>query len=203
MTVSVFHAGAGEYGVITSMMAIGSVIGALIIARRARPHMALLMVGVACFGAGCMLAAMMPTSWLFGIMLLFTGIAAQVFSTSTNSLIQLSTEPAMRGRVIAILLAIALGGTPIGAPIVGWVANNFGPRWALGVGALAGFGAALIAFLYILKHGDRTQGAGPSAFAPLNDASPHMQKRSASDERDDPLISEKLPSAPIAAGSTH
>jgi MFS family permease len=50
----------------------------------------------------------------------------------------------MRGRVLAILLAIARGGTPIGAPIVGWVADRFGPRWALGVGAASGFGAALV-----------------------------------------------------------
>ena len=55
----------------------------------------------------------------------------------------------MRGRVMAILLAIALGGTPIGAPIVGWVADHFGPRWALGVGAAAGLIAALAAVIYL------------------------------------------------------
>lgn len=157
MSVSVFHAGAGEYGVLTSMMAFGAIIGALLVARRARPHMALLMIGVAFFGAGCMLAAMMPNSLFFGIVLLFTGIAAQIFTTSTNSLIQLSTEPAMRGRVMAILLALALGATPIGAPIVGFVANALGPRWALGVGALGGFGAAFIALLYLLRYGNRTR----------------------------------------------
>jgi len=62
---------------------------------------------------------------------------------------QLSTEPAMRGRVMALRLAVALGGTPIGAPIVGWVANRFGPRWALGVGAASGFAAAIVA-AYVL-----------------------------------------------------
>ena len=56
-------------------------------------------------------------------MLVVIGVAAQTFTNSTNSLMQTSTEPAMRGRVMAILLAIALGGTPIGAPIVGWVAD--------------------------------------------------------------------------------
>ena len=55
----------------------------------------------------------------------------------------------MRGRVMAIRLAIALGGTPIGAPIVGWVADEFGPRWALGIGAASGFAAALVAILYL------------------------------------------------------
>ena len=67
------------------------------------------------------------------------------FTNGTNSIMQLSTEPAMRGRVMALRVGVALGGTPIGAPIVGWVANHFGPRWSLGIGAAAGFAAALVA----------------------------------------------------------
>ena len=58
----------------------------------------------------------------------------------------------MRGRVMAILLAVALGGTPLGAPLVGWIADRFGPRWALAVGAAAGFGAALVAARYLTKY---------------------------------------------------
>ncbi len=65
---------------------------------------------------------------------------------------QLSTEPAMRGRVMAIRLAIALGGTPIGAPAVGWVADRFGPRWALGIAAASGFAAAAVALRYLIKY---------------------------------------------------
>ena len=152
MSVSVFHAGAGQYGLLASMMAIGSVIGALLAATRGRPNMALLLGGVAAFGFGCALAASMPNYVLFGLALVPLGIAAQTFTTSANSLIQLSTEPAMRGRVMAILLAIALGGTPVGAPVVGWVADNFGPRWALGVAAAAGFGAALVALHYLATY---------------------------------------------------
>jgi MFS family permease len=67
----------------------------------------------------------------------------------------------MRGRVIAILLAIALGGTPVGAPIVGWIADTFGPRWALGSGAVAGLLAAMVAILYLARHRDAGVGAGP------------------------------------------
>jgi MFS family permease len=151
MAVTVFHAGAGQYGLLTSMMAAGSVTGALMAAGRAKPGVPVLLVGAATFGAGCAAAAMMPSYALFGLMLFVIGIAAQTLTTSTNSLIQTSTEPHMRGRVIAILLALALGGTPIGAPIVGWVADAFGPRWALGVGAAAGFLAAAIATLYLAK----------------------------------------------------
>ena len=138
MAVTVFHADAGEYGLLTSMMAIGTVTGALLAAGRERPRIELLLSGAAIFALGCALAAIMPNYWLFGAMLVVIGVSALTITNSTNSLMQLSTEPAMRGRVMAIRLAIALGGTPIGAPIVGWVADRFGPRWALGVGAAAG-----------------------------------------------------------------
>jgi MFS family permease len=152
MSVTAFHAGAGQYGVLSSTMAIGSVTGALLAARRARPRMALLLGAAAIFGVGCTVAALMPNYVLFGMALVVIGVSTQTFTTSTNSLVQLTTEPAMRGRVIAILLAIALGGTPLGAPVVGWVADRFGPRWALGVGAASGFAAALVGLLYLVKY---------------------------------------------------
>jgi MFS family permease len=146
MSVTVFHAGAGRYGLSSSILA---VIGALLAARRARPRITLLLAGSACFGLGLALAAVMPGYGLFCLALVLVGISAQTFTTGANSTVQISTEPALRGRVVAILLAIAVGGTPIGAPIVGWVADRFGPRWALGVGAAAGFGAALVGFRYL------------------------------------------------------
>jgi MFS family permease len=152
MSVSVFHAGAHEYGFLTSLMAVGSVSGALLAARRERPHIALLLAGAAIFGFGCAMAAIMPKPWLFGLALMVVGLSVQTFTTSTNGLVQLSTEPAMRGRVMAIYLAIALGGTPIGAPIVGWVADTFGPRWALGVGASGGFAAAIVGLYYLARY---------------------------------------------------
>jgi MFS family permease len=152
MSVSVFHAGAGQYGLLTSMMAVGSVAGALLAARRAKTHLGILFAAAAVFGFGCALAAAMPNYWLFGLALGVIGISAQTFTTSANSILQLTTEPAMRGRVIAIFLAIALGSTPVGAPIVGWVADTFGPRWALGVGAASGFAAAMVGVHYLAKH---------------------------------------------------
>jgi MFS family permease len=136
---------------LTSIMAIGSVAGALLAARRARPGIALLLAGAAIFGFGCALAAIMPNTWLFGLALIIIGMSAQTFTTTANSTAQLSTDPAMRGRVMAILLTIALGGTLIGAPTVGWVADTFGPRWALGVGAAAGLAAAMVG-TYLTKY---------------------------------------------------
>ena len=107
------------------------------------------MAGAGVFGLGCTLAALAPGYWWFAATLMIIGAAGLTFSNGTNSIMQLSTEPAMRGRVMALRVAIALGGTPIGAPIVGWVANHFGPRWALGIRAGAGFTAALVG-VYVL-----------------------------------------------------
>jgi MFS family permease len=160
MSVSVFHAGAGAYGLLTSLMAAGSVLGALIAASRAKPGIPVLLTGALVFGLACAAAAAMPNYALFGLVLVVVGTAAQTVTTSTNSFVQTSTEPQMRGRVIAILLAIALGGTPVGAPIVGWVADQFGPRWALGVAAASGILAAAIAFIYIAARDDRNASEG-------------------------------------------
>ena len=145
MSVSAFHVGASQYGVLTSLMALGSIGGALVAAGKAKAHATAFFSAAAILGVSFTLAAFMPSYWLFGLMLIVMGASAQNFNTTAISTVQLATEPAMRGRVMAILLAMAMGGTPIGAPILGWVADVFGPRWSLGVGALAAFGAAAIA----------------------------------------------------------
>jgi len=152
MAVSVFHAGAGRYGMLMSIMAVGTISGSLLAARRQQPRIEILLTSATLFGVGCALAAIMPTYWLFGAALMLIGVSALTFANSTNSLLQLGTEPAMRGRVLAMRLAIALGGTPIGAPIVGWVADTLGPRWALGVGAASGFAAAAVLVHYLARH---------------------------------------------------
>jgi len=152
MSVTTFQVGANEYGLLSSTMAIGSVSGALLAARRARPRMSYVLSGAGIFGLGCMLAAVSPNYWVFGVVLVVLGIAAQTFNTTVNSTVQMSTDATMRGRVMAIYMAIALGGTLIGAPFVGWVADVFGPRWSLGVGAAAGVLAMIVGLRYLFKY---------------------------------------------------
>jgi MFS family permease len=149
MAVSVFHTDARGYSLLSSTMAVGSVIGALLAAGRERTRFSALVVGAGVFGVGCLLAAIAPGYLWFAVALALTGVAALTFTNTSNSLIQLSTEPAMRGRVMALRLGIALGTTPIGAPIVGWVADHAGPRWALGVAAASGFAALAVGMRYL------------------------------------------------------
>ena len=97
--------------------------------------------------------ARMPGPLLFAAVLFFVGLAALTFMTASNSMMQLTTERAMRGRVLALRIAVVMGGTPLGAPLVGWVVDRFGARWALGIGALSGFAAAGVAVAYLVRHG--------------------------------------------------
>jgi len=152
MAVTVFHAGADQFGLLTSIMALGSVCGALLSARREKPRVAFVLLAAVTFGCGLTLGAVMPNFLLYGLALIIVGMSAQTFTTTLNSAVQLSTDASMRGRVMAIYLAIAMGTTPIGAPIVGWVADTFGARWCLIVGAAGGFGAALVGLHYLVKY---------------------------------------------------
>ena len=151
MAVNVFHSDARAFGLLSSIMAVGTLAGALFAAGRRRPGLSSLLAGAGVFGAGCTLGALAPGYWWFAASLAVSGAAVLTFANATNSMMQLSTEPTMRGRVMALRVGIGLGGMTIGAPIVGWVANRFGPRWALGIGAAASFAAALVA-VYVLAH---------------------------------------------------
>ncbi len=151
MAVSVFHSDSRSFGMLSSIMAVGTLSGALFAARQERPGFASLMVGAAVLGVGCALSTLAPGYWWFAAALVIVGAAAMTFTNGTNSLMQLSTEPPMRGRVMALRVGIALGGTAAGAPIQGSIANHFGPRWSLGIAAVADFAAALIAMVVLME----------------------------------------------------
>jgi MFS family permease len=147
-----FHMGAGEFGLLSSIMAIGSVAGALLSARRSRPRLRLVVAGAALFGLSCGIAAVMPTYLSFAVSLVFVGLFSLTLMTTANAYVQTTTKPAMRGRVMALYMAIFAGGTPLGAPFVGWVADHFGPRWALGVAALSGVLAAGAMLFWLIRY---------------------------------------------------
>ena len=149
-----FQHGAGEFGLLSSMIAIGSVTGALLAARRERPRLRVAFVAAFAFGVSCIIAAAMPTYLTFGAALILVGFTSITLLTTANGTVQTTTTPVMRGRVMALYLAIFLGGTPIGAPVIGWVANAFGPRTAMVVGGMSGILAALIGLTWMVVSHD-------------------------------------------------
>jgi MFS family permease len=151
MATEVFGKGAGEFGLLGSIMAIGSLAGALLAARRGRPRLRLLLLSALAFGAVEVLAGLMPTYVAFAVILVPVGLTALTFITAANSTIQLAVDPVMRGRVMALYMAVFFGGTPFGAPLVGAIAELFGARWSLITGGLISAGAAVVAALILAR----------------------------------------------------
>ena len=152
MASKVFGGGAGSYGVMASVMGVGAVAGGLISAARSRPKARSLCLAAIGWGVAITAAAVAPTLPLELIALVFVGYGSITFNSYAKTTLQLAADPTMRGRVMAIFFAVVLGGTPLGAPMVGWVADRFGPRWALGVGAASGFAAAIVGLHYLVKY---------------------------------------------------
>jgi MFS family permease len=146
-----FGVDASGFGLLSSCIAVGSLAGALLSARRERPRMRVLVLAAFSFGVTCTVAALMPTYWSFAAVLVTVGLSSITLMTTANGSVQLSSAPEMRGRVMALYMAIFTGGTPLGAPIVGWVADTLGPRWAIGVGASAGFVAGALALAWLVR----------------------------------------------------
>lgn len=142
---NVFHRGAGTYGLLTAAVAVGSVIGALLSASRARPTRRMLVAAALGFGVLELVAGLMPTYQTFLVLLVPVGLASLLLITMANSTVQLNSTDQMRGRVMALYLLLSMGGAPIGAPFVGWVADTFGARWSLLSGGVISVAATLFA----------------------------------------------------------
>ncbi len=145
MATEVYGKGAGEYGVLGSVLAIGSLGGSLLAARRAQSRQRLVVGAALAFGAAVILAGTMPTYLTFAIVLPVCGFTALTMITAANAFVQMSTAPQMRGRVMALYMAIFMGGTPAGAPALGWVAEQFGARWTLIGGGLLTVAGTVVA----------------------------------------------------------
>jgi len=132
-----FDKGAGAYGILGSIMAIGSLAGALGAARRGRPRLRTIVGSAGLFGVSTGLMAIMPTYGAYALMTIPAGFFGLTLLTTCNAWVQTTTAPTMRGRVMSLYMMVLLGASPIGSPIVGWIGEHVGPRWAIGVGSIA------------------------------------------------------------------
>ncbi|WP_167149888.1 MFS transporter [Actinomyces sp. ZJ308] len=149
---TVFHLESDAYGTVSSVFAVGSLSGALWAARRRNPSPRTVVLAAFALGVSSLLLAAMPTYLTFTIMTIPVGLCVLTLLTSANQTVQMTTEPAMRGRVLSIYMMFFLGSTPVGAPLIGWVADAWGPRTAIAVGGLSAVLAALVAAAWSYRH---------------------------------------------------
>jgi MFS family permease len=138
-----------------SIVSMGSLVGALIAARRV--EVGVRQVCTAALAYGAVLAAMsvapnLPAALVLGVAL---GLTSVTFIVSSTAIVQLRAVPEMRGRVLALQAMLFLGSTPVGGPIVGWVAEEYGARWSVALGAVAAVGAGLWGLAKLRRSADR------------------------------------------------
>ena len=147
-----FDLGAEAFGLLSTFFAVGSLSGALLSTRRSvRPRQRFLVIAAVVFGLLTVVAGLMPSYASFAVLLVPTGAAALVFSVANNSFVQLGVEPQMRGRVMALYFMCFMGGTPVGAPVVGWIAEHFGAPWGLILGGAVCVVAGLTAGAFLAR----------------------------------------------------
>ena len=152
MATQVFDKQAGQYGLLSSMFGVGALAGALLAARRSHPRLRLIVGALIGFGVASAVSAIMPTYLTFGLVGVFVGLCTLTLMTGANATVQLAAEPAMRGRVVALYMLVFQGATPIGSPIIGWIAQQFGTRLAIGIGAIAALITAACALLWLKRN---------------------------------------------------
>ncbi|CAM5653488.1 Enterobactin exporter EntS OS=Streptomyces lavendulae subsp. lavendulae OX=58340 GN=SLAV_17275 PE=4 SV=1 [Streptomyces lavendulae subsp. lavendulae] len=139
----VFHGDAGTYGLFNTLIAAGSLVGALLAARRGRARLRLLVTAAALFSVLLVMTALAPSFWLFAVLLVPVGVFGLTVNVVANSSVQMATDPEMRGRVMALFMMVFTGGTPVGAPLVGWITDTYGARLGMAAGGLVSLAAAL------------------------------------------------------------
>jgi MFS family permease len=152
MSRVVFGTGAGKFGLASAVFALGALIGALVAARRSRTGMRLLIWTALAFGLLEAATGLMPSYWSFLVLLVPTGLAAISFTTLANSSVQLSVPAEMRGRVMGIYMLVFLGGAPLGSPLTGWVAEQFGTRISMIAGAAISVAATVVVAALVARY---------------------------------------------------
>ena len=156
MATKEFGKGPQEYGLLGSIMAIGSLAAALMTARRAQARLRTLLVALVGFTVSTLLASIAPTYELFALALVPTGLSALTALTTANAMVQTRVDAAMRGRVMALYMAIFMGGTPLGAPLIGWIGDAWGARWTIAIGTIA-VGITLVVVSFWLAQRENVQ----------------------------------------------
>ena len=136
MATEVFGKGAGEFGILGSALAVGSLAGALLAARRVTIPLRLLVLAATGFGVAEIIAGSLPSYLVFALFSPVIGFCTITLLNSSNATIQLTSDPAMRGRAMALYMTVVQGGTPIGAPVIGWIGETAGARWTLWLGGV-------------------------------------------------------------------
>ncbi|HEY5836237.1 MFS transporter [Streptomyces sp.] len=149
----VFHSGASTYGLLNTLMAAGSLLGALLAARRGRTRLRMLAFAAAAFGLLEAAAALAPSFWVFAALLVPIGVFGLTINTTANASVQLASDPVMRGRVMSLFMMVFVGGTPIGGPIMGWVTDTYGARAGFLSGGLISAAAALGVGIVLVRAG--------------------------------------------------
>jgi len=150
MATEVFDKGATAYGLLGTFLAVGSLTGSLLAARRVHVRHRLVIGSALAFAGLEIVAALMPTYLTFALMTPLLGLSALTMITAANTFVQLHTDSGMRGRVMALYMMIFIGGTPLGAPLIGWIGEVAGARWTLLVGgAMTALGVLASSALYL------------------------------------------------------
>lgn len=167
MVTEVFERDSAAFGLVGSVVAIGSLTGALLAASRKTVRLRLVVGAALVFGTSVVMAGLMPTYWAFVVWAPVMGITALTMITAANTRMQISTAPELRGRVMSLYLMIFMGGTPIGAPVIGWIGDVYGARWTLVVGGTVTV-LGVLASLVALGHHRRVLTAvwRPSSLVP-------------------------------------
>lgn len=150
----VFHAGAGSYSLFNTLMAVGSLAGALLAARRGTAKLRVMLAAAVAFGGLELVAATAPSLWLFSLLMVPIGMFGMTVNVTANTTVQMGTDPAMRGRVMALYMMVFMGGSPIGAPIAGWITDSYGVRAGLAVGGAIAAAAAVVIGLVLARVGN-------------------------------------------------
>lgn len=171
MATEVYGKGAGEFGILGSAVAVGSLTGALLAARRPTIRLRLLFFAATGFGLAEIFAGLMPSYLTFALVAPVLGFFVITLLNSSNATMQLAADPVYRGRVMALYMTVVMGGTPLGSPLIGAIGEYLGARWTLIIGGILVLVGVGLAVLVYERSSAGRKNASPANGPPTNAAS--------------------------------